>query len=78
MRLDIYLDSETVRRLDALALTLGKSRSALIRQALSTLLDGQAPSGWPEIVRQFEGFTDWPAVENCRREQPPPLDDPLA
>ncbi len=78
MHFNIYLDDETGKRLNALAEKAGESRNALIRRAVTTLLESQERPKWPKIVQEFRGMPDFPAFEENRNELLAPSADPLA
>lgn len=77
MNFNVYLDDETVTRLNALARKRGTTRNALIREAVSRLLDRKGAAGWPPSVAGFEGDPDAPAFEAYRDELAAPRKDPL-
>ena len=72
----VYLDDESVRRLDAIGTKTGTSRNALIRRAIRDLLDRERPM-WPAEVLNFEPDPTFPPFESHRRELAPPVDDPF-
>lgn len=78
MNFNIYLDDEAGKRLTHLAQQCGKSRNALIREAVNAWLERSAQKGWPNEVESFQGDPDAPAFEAYREHLPTPKDDPLA
>ena len=74
---NVYLDGNTVERLNALARKRGTTRNALIREAVGHLLEQQAQAGWPEAVLSFHGVERAPAFESARKNLRPPKKDPL-
>jgi hypothetical protein len=72
----VYLDDETVGRLDALGAKTGTSRNALIRRAIRELLDRERPT-WPPEVLTFEPDASFPPFESQRRDLVAPVDDPF-
>ena len=78
MNFNVYLDEPTVDRLNALARKRGTTRNALIREAVSHLLDRKAESQWPASVMTFEGEAGIPPFEESRHSLKPPREDPLA
>jgi hypothetical protein len=72
----VYLDDESVRRLDEICAKTGTSRNALIRRAIRDLLDRDR-SAWPEAVLSFEPDSTFPPFESHRRELSAPVDDPF-
>lgn len=77
MNFNVYLDDKTGAELSRLAKSLGKSRNALVRQAVEDWLKHQEPH-WPEAVLAFEGLPDMPPFESHRNGLRLPEDDPLA
>ena len=72
----VYLDDESVHRLDEICSKTGTSRNALIRLAIRDLLDRGRPT-WPAEVLNFEPDPSFPPFESHRRELAAPSDDPL-
>ena len=75
---NIYLDDETGQLLNKVAKKSGKSRNALIRQAVREWLKRQGKPQWPEEVLAFKGMADMPLFEASRDRLRPPVADPLA
>lgn len=73
----LYLDNQTVDRLNRLAKSRGVKRSALIREAVEHLLAAQTRAGWPVAVLEHPGIPA-AAFESARRKLRPPRRDPLA
>jgi hypothetical protein len=77
-RTQIYLSEQERQGLQALALSSGRSQSALIRQAIDAFLQQQQPKGRLARLRQARGLwaarTDLPDWSALRRE----LDRPTA
>lgn len=78
MHFNIYLDDTAGQRLNVIAQQAGKSRNALIREAVSEWLTHQSQTQWPEAVLSFQGMADLPPFEASRNRLKPPVDDPLA
>jgi len=72
----VYLDDESVRRLDEVGAKTGTTRNALIRRAIRDLLERDRPS-WPPEVLSFEPDTRFAPFESYRRELALPVDDPF-
>lgn len=72
----VYLDDESVRRLDAIGAKTGTSRNALIRRAIRDLLEDERPN-WPPEVLNFEPDATFPPFESHRRDLAAPVDDPF-
>lgn len=77
MNFNVYLDDPTVERLDALARKRGKTRNALIREAVAALLERGSGGGWPDAVLNWQGDPSAPAFEDARKSLVPPRKDPL-
>jgi Arc/MetJ-type ribon-helix-helix transcriptional regulator len=73
----VYLDDESVRRLDAIGAKTRTSRNAVIRRAVRDLLAREQP-GWPAAVATFEPDPAFPPFESRRRELIRPVDDPFS
>ena len=77
MNFNVYLDKQTVDRLNRLAKARGVKRNALIREAVEHLLARETRAGWPAAVLEHRGVPG-PAFESGRRKLRPPRRDPLA
>ncbi|GAB6040353.1 ribbon-helix-helix domain-containing protein [Endothiovibrio diazotrophicus] len=78
MHFNIYVDDETGSALNQAVENSGKSRNAIIREAIREWLQHHGKRRWPEEVLAFEGDPRFPPFEERRDELPPPTDDPLA
>lgn len=78
MNFNVYIDKETVQRLERLAKARRKSRNALIREAVEQLLDRAPDAGWPRTVLDFEGLSEATPFEASRGKLRAPRRDPLA
>jgi metal-responsive CopG/Arc/MetJ family transcriptional regulator len=72
MNFSLHLNDELVRRLNATAQAMGKSRNALIREAVEEWLERRARGQWPEEVREFQGVPEAMPFEHARTELLPP------
>ncbi len=72
MTFSIYLDDKLAARLKLTAKKRGKTRNAIIREALAEWLSRSQPSEWPEAVRAFRGVRNAPRFEAFRKELRPP------
>lgn len=77
MNFNLYVDATTGARLDRLAKQRRTTRNALIREAVSRLLDGSGGASWPREVALFEGVPRAPRFEAQRRKLRAPRKDPL-
>ncbi|MBK7584466.1 MAG: ribbon-helix-helix protein, CopG family [Myxococcales bacterium] len=78
MNFNLYVDAATGACLDRLARRRRTTRNALIREAVSRLLDGTGDACWPREVVLFEGVPRAPRFEAERRKLRAPRKDPLA
>jgi len=78
MNFNVYIDKQTVGRLEQLAKVRRTSRNALIREAVEQLLDRAADAGWPKAVLDFEGVAEAVPFEGSRAKVRAPSRDPLA
>lgn len=78
MNFNVYIDRETVDRLERLAKARRMSRNALIREAVEQLLERAPEGGWPRAVLQFEGVAGITPFERARSKLRKPRRDPLA
>jgi Arc/MetJ-type ribon-helix-helix transcriptional regulator len=72
MNFSLHLNDELVRRLNAMAQATGKSRNALIREAVEEWLERRARGQWPEAVLGFPGVPEAVPFEHARAELLPP------
>lgn len=77
MNFNVYLDKQTVDRLNRLAKARGVKRNALIREAVDRLLARDTQGGWPAEVMEHQGVPG-PDFESGRSRLEPPPSDPLA
>lgn len=78
MNFNVYVDKPTGERLNRLARARRTSRNALVREALTRLLDPGHRAGWPAVVLEFQGVGSAPPFEDVRRKLRSPRPDPLA
>jgi hypothetical protein len=78
MNFNVYIDKRTGVRLERLAATRRTSRNALIREAVTRLLERQTKAGWPSAVLDFQGCPTVSPFEVARRRLRAPRKDPLA
>ncbi len=77
MNISIYLEDELSKKVRAQAKLLGKSRNAIIREAISEWLARRKTKHWPAAVLNFKGDPDFPRFESYRSELLPPKEDPF-
>jgi metal-responsive CopG/Arc/MetJ family transcriptional regulator len=78
MTFSIHIDDSTAEALARAAQATGRTRNALIRQAIREWLAGRERKEWPGVVRQFKGVATAAPFESNRRELLEPAGDPLA
>lgn len=79
MNINIYLQDQLLAEVDRLARETGRSRSALIREAIEAWLARRSgKEGWPASVRDWKGVPDFPPFETARRESAARPEDPFA
>jgi len=72
MNFNVYINDELGHQLAHVAETEGKSRNALIRDALSFYLKNHTNQCWPNEVLNFSGIRqDFPSFESFRSELNP-------
>jgi len=76
MHFNIYIDEQIGRELNEAAQFSGKSRNALIREAIAQWLH-KSKSKWPQEVLSFRGVANPIKLEECREKDKSPKKDPL-
>ena len=72
MNFNVYINDELGHQLAHVAEAEGKSRNALIRDALSFYLKNHTIQCWPNDVLNFSGIRqDFPSFESFRSELKP-------
>jgi hypothetical protein len=72
MNFSIHPSNEMVKRLDRAASETGKTRNALVREAVAEWLDRRRVSNWPPSVMSFRGLQGVTRFEESRKELRPP------
>ena len=72
MNFSIHLSNEVVERLDRAATEIGKTRNAVVREAVAEWLDRRRVSKWPSSVLSFKGLRGITRFEESREELRPP------
>jgi hypothetical protein len=68
MKFTVRLPDEWAARVNKAAKQTGKSRRALIREALKERLGRNPQNRWPKLVREFHGIPDAPRFEEYRKD----------
>jgi Arc/MetJ-type ribon-helix-helix transcriptional regulator len=78
MNINVYLQDQLLEQIDRLARETGRSRSALIREALEAWLSRRSASAWPAVLREWRGDPGFPPFEEGRNDRSQRPDDPFA
>ena len=76
MNLSIHLPDPLIGKLDAYATAIARSRSSVVREAVSEYLLQRSISAWPSELSQWmtsapvadEANVDWPSFDAIRNE----------
>jgi predicted transcriptional regulator len=68
MNVNIYVEDELGKEINQMAQLLGKSRNAIIREALKEWVIHHSRNEWPDIVKNYAGVKDFPRFEDYRDE----------
>lgn len=77
MNIHIYLENDLGQKIQAQAKMLGKSRNAIVREAIREWLMHHAARSWPPTILKFQGVSHASRFESHRRELIHPKDDPF-
>ena len=77
MNINIYIEDSLGNYLNQYAKQTGKSRNALIREAVKEWISHHGMKRWPVSVLKYSGVVEFPAFESYRDELLPPKEDPL-
>ena len=72
MNFSVHLSDELVERLNQTARESGKTRNALIREAVAEWLGRRRAARWPEEVTDFRGIRGIKRFEENRKNLKPP------
>ncbi len=72
MNFSVHLSDDLVERLNRSAQEIGKTRNALIREAVAQWLERRQPQRWPAEVMNFKGIRRFKRFEDSRKELKPP------
>jgi metal-responsive CopG/Arc/MetJ family transcriptional regulator len=75
MNFNIYIEDELVENLEYIAQKQGKTRNALIREAVRNYISNQKSYKWSEIIMSFQGVDEGITFESYRDELLPPDDE---
>lgn len=77
MHFNIYVDDNVGIKLNKLAKTSGKTRNALIREAIEEWINNQVNPQWPDQILSFNGIENFPSFESYRKDVNEPKEDPF-
>ncbi|MDF1760550.1 MAG: ribbon-helix-helix domain-containing protein [Coxiellaceae bacterium] len=77
MNINVYIEDSLGKEVTANAKALGKTRNAIVREALKEWLQHHKANKWPKSVLQFEGVNNFPEFESYRDELNMPDEDPF-
>lgn len=75
MNFNVYVEDTLGQQLEKSAQVTGKSRNAIIREAIQLWLDKQQKSQWSEEILNFTGEPDSIVFESYRDELLPPSEN---
>ena len=77
MNINIYIEDELAAQLNEKAQVFGKSRSAIVREAIKEWILSHKSKSWPKSVLKFSGCPEFRALESFRSELLQPDEDPF-
>ena len=77
MNFNVYVEDWIGQQLEQSVQATGKSRNAIIREAIQLWLDQQKKSQWPSEILDFMGVEDAIVFESYRDELTPPNEQEL-
>ena len=77
MNFNIYIEDKLGKQLKQATESTGKSKNALIREALKEWFQHHLITQWPETVLQHRGIENFQPFESHRSELQIPTDDPF-
>lgn len=78
MNINIYLENELAEEINCLVKSTGKSRNAIVREALKEWVAHHTSRTWSKAILNFKGCPDIPPFEATRDELILPKEDPFA
>lgn len=78
MNINIYFEDSLGKNLNQYAKQLGKTRNAIVREAVKEWLDHHQTAKWPRSILKFSAIDDLPSFESHRIDLATPNEDPLA
>jgi len=77
MNINVYIEDNLGREIKKSASALGKSRNAIIREAIKEWLMRHKAHQWPKSIKNFKGVAEFPSFESYRDELMPPKENPF-
>ncbi len=78
MNINIYLEDGLGKQINQVVEISGKTRNAIIREAIKEWLEHHQVKQWPASILKFKGIPDIEPFESGRDELLPPKEDPFA
>ena len=78
MNINIYFEDSLGKNLNQYAKQLGKTRNAIVREAVKEWIDHHQTTKWPTSILNFSGVENLSSFESQRADLTPPKEDPLA
>lgn len=78
MNVNIYIEESLNSRLNLLIKESGKTRNAIVRDALKDWVERHEHHQWPSAILKFKGIKNAPRFEDSRAELLPLNEDPFA
>ncbi len=78
MNVNIYLEDSLGKCLNQQAKKIGKSRNAIVREAIKEWMEHHGTKRWPNSILTFTGIEGVVPFESYRTDLLPPEEDPLA
>ncbi len=77
MNINVYLEDSLAQSLNRQTKKLGKSRNAIIREAINAWIAHHEHKLWPNSILNFKGIQSMLPFESSRNELTQPKEDPL-
>lgn len=78
MNINIYLEDSLGKNLNQYATQLGKTRNAIVREAVKEWIQHHQTAEWPNSILTFSGVKNFESFESHRTDLAAPNEDPLA
>lgn len=78
MNINIYIETTLAKELKNASKDTGKTRNAIIREAIKDWIEHHQVKQWPKSILKFKGITGIKSFESSREDLLPPPEDPFA